>query len=232
MGGIYANAAGHGRAQADSGARAAAFSLVELLVVMGIIALLLAVLLPALNTARIASQIAKAHADLRSIAAALAMYRQDNRSQLPPTRFSCSSRTEYELPVELALGRYLPAEHKPFGVAVNMRDVFRPEETYRYRAPGPAIMNESTLVPDASTIWVPDGFPPHVDGSTGRYYSNPRTSPVRYALWSIGPSRASPGFADSPGRAPVPRRYWCRGAGDTGVITHFEDCRGRMYMSP
>jgi len=201
-------------------------------VVIGIIALLLGVLLPALNTARVGARITKAHADLRSITTALQMYRQDNRRQLPPTRFSCSSRTEYELPVELALGRYLPAEQKPFGVVVAMRDVFRPEDTYKYRAPGPAIVNESTLIPDAATIWVPDGFPPHVDATTGRYYSNPEQSPVRYAVWSIGPSVGSPKFADAPGRAPVPRHYWCRGAGDTGVITHFEDHRGRMYMSP
>lgn len=207
-----------------------AFTLVELLVVIGIIAMLVGLLLPAMARARVASKIVTAHADLRSITTALLMYRQDHQRRLPPTRFSCSSRTEYELPMELAAGRYLPGEQKTFGLVVRMPDVFRPEETYKYRAPGPAIVNESTLIPDAATIWVPDVFP-NCDGTSGRYYSNPSESPVRYAVWSVGPSASSPKFLDTPGRGPVPSRFWCRGAGDTGVITHFQDRQGRMFVS-
>lgn len=210
--------------------REGGFTLVELLVVIGITAVLVGIMLPVLARARVASQIVKAHADLRSITTALLMYQQDHRKQLPPTRFSCSSRAEYELPVELAAGRYLPGEMKLVGLVVKMPDVFRPEDTYKYRAPGAAIVNESTLISDASSLWVPEGFP-NCDGAAGKYYSNPLESPVRYAVWSIGPSVSSPKFADSPGRGPIPSRFWCRGSGDTGVIAHFQDRQGRMHIS-
>ncbi len=208
-----------------------AFTLVEVLVVIGIIAVLMGMLLPSLARARVASQIVKAHAELRGITTALLMYQQDHHKQLPPTRFSCSSRTEYELPQELAEGRYLPGQITAVGLVTKMADVFRPEDTYKYRAVGAAIVNESTLISDAATIWVPDSFP-NCDGVAGRYYSNVTESPVRYAVWSIGPSAASPKFLDTPGRAPVPSRFWCRGSGDTGVIVHFQDRQGRMHTSP
>ena len=206
------------------------FTLVELLVVIGIIAIMIGMLMPVISRARIAAQITKAHADLRSITTALMIYQDDHRGQLPPTRFSCSTRTEYELPVELALGKYLPGEQPGLVLLVRMRDVFDPEKTYRYRAPGPAIVNESTIIEDAASLWVPDSFP-NCDGPTGKYYFTQKQSPVRYAVWSIGPSAASPKFLDTPGRAPVPRRFWCLGSGDTGVITHFVDRRGKVHMS-
>ena len=199
---------------------------------IGIVALLLAILLPTLTTVRVRAKVVHAHADLRSIVTALVMYRQDHHGQLPPTRFSCSSRTEFELPEELATGKYLPAETGPGGITmVAMRDVFRPTETYKYRAPGAAIVNESTLIADASTLWVPDGFP-NCDVPTGKYYDNALRSPVRFAVWSIGPNVGSAKFADAPGRAPLPSRFWYRGEPDGGLITHFMDRQGQLYMSP
>lgn len=208
------------------------FTLVELLMVIGIIAVLLAVLLPTLSAVRVRAKVVHVHADLRSIVTALVMYRQDHRGQLPPTRFSCSSRTEYELPEELATGKYLPATTGPGGITVvAMPDVFRPTETYKYRAPGAAIVNESTLIADGATLWVPDGFP-NCDVPTGQYYDKPSRSPVRFAVWSIGPNLGSPKFADAPGRAPVPGRFWYRGDRAGGMITHFMDRQGQLYMSP
>lgn len=208
------------------------FTLVELLVVIGIVAVLLAILLPTLAAARVSARVVHAHADLRSIVTALVMYRQDHRGQLPPTRFSCSSRTEYELPEELATGKYLPATTGPGGITVvAMPDVFRPTETYKYRAVGPAVVNESTLIVDGSTLFVPDGFP-NCDVPTGKYYDNPIHSPVRFAVWSIGPNVGSPKFGEAPGRMPVPGRFWYRGGKDGGVITHFMDRHGQLYMSP
>jgi prepilin-type N-terminal cleavage/methylation domain-containing protein len=206
------------------------FTLVELLVVIGIVALLMGILLPTLRRARLSSQVVKAKADLRSIAAALSIYRQEHKGKLPPTRFSCSNRTEYQLPVELAQGEYLLSETREFGLIVKMPDVFNPGDTYKYRAPGPAILNESTLISDAATIWVPDGFP-DCDGTKGKYYNHAEDSPVLYALWSVGPVPNSPKLG-IPGRAPVPSRYWYRGTRDGGVITIFEDQRGRTYIGP
>jgi prepilin-type N-terminal cleavage/methylation domain-containing protein/prepilin-type processing-associated H-X9-DG protein len=85
-----------------SGQSKRAFTLVELLVVIGIIAVLIAILLPALNKARQASKSTVCLSNLRQMGTAWTMYLSDSKGHLPysiwhqsPTGFSSARRNDF-----------------------------------------------------------------------------------------------------------------------------------------
>jgi prepilin-type N-terminal cleavage/methylation domain-containing protein/prepilin-type processing-associated H-X9-DG protein len=90
------------------------FTLVELLVVIGIIAVLVSVLLPALNKARDAAKTVRCMANLRQIGIAEAAYLVDNKGYEYPTSYDdAPGKPQSGTHVTYLLSRYIP---RPPGV--------------------------------------------------------------------------------------------------------------------
>jgi prepilin-type N-terminal cleavage/methylation domain-containing protein len=63
------------------------FSLVELLVVIGVIALLISILMPSLNKARQQAKIVSCASNMRQVGLAILMYANDNKGKIPAGNF-------------------------------------------------------------------------------------------------------------------------------------------------
>jgi prepilin-type N-terminal cleavage/methylation domain-containing protein len=206
-----------------------AFTLVELLVVIAIISILASLLLPALSRAKEKAKAVRVHVELNAVGLALEMYAEDHDGKLPPVRVDCNSNlaTHWcQFPIELATEHYLPHGTEP-GREANMEDLFNPGHTYKYAAPGPQLLNGSAG--GNFQLWAPDDLPNNTS-TNGKYYSNPKTAPVRWVLWSLGPRPNSRETQDT--HAPLAGASWYRHTGGGGVIARFATQNGTQYQTP
>jgi type II secretory pathway pseudopilin PulG len=195
--------------------RTGAFSIIELLVVTGVIAVLGAILLPALGEARLAARVCRAHAELNQITVGLSLY-HNRYGCFPPARTFCASMMdnldEYNhLPPELVEANCLDTLPE---------DEFNPGQTYKYLAPGVGWANGDLSI---LALWVPAEFPLDTGHETPHF--DQKTSPVACAVWSVGPAGAKSVFDSDSMRYPLPPRHWYPSKADGILVRYFfNDC--------
>lgn len=192
------------------------FTLIELLVVISVIALLMAILLPALSRAREQAKLIAVNAELRQIGMALEMYMDDNNRKHPPTRTDCSMGWEdHQLPPELVEGEYLPAPKSDSGMSAGMEDRFNRGHTYKYWAVGELYQNNQYTEDKPSRLWVPYGFPGR-ESNDGQWQTDPARSPVTWVIFSQGPNFEW--WPMKQDRYPVPKKTWYSPKTRKGII--------------
>jgi len=211
-------------------AKRSGFTIVEVLVVVGIVSLLTSIAIPSLNAAKERARATKVHAELYGLGVALEMYGYDNDGDYPPVRVNCNTdmRDHWcQLPVELAQEGYVDEGPEGTGLAAEVEDEFNPGHTYKYAKPGPGLLNGAPGY--EHEMWIPSDFP-ECREETGHYVGAPAASPVEWVVWSLGPDPESD-KSTSP-YTPLRADTWYKHAGDTGIVVRFATKEGRYIKSP
>lgn len=212
------------------------FTLIEMLLVVSIIALLIAILMPALSRAREQATIVAVNAELYGIAIALESYSLDNKDKYPPTRADCNPWARehtYALPQELVDKGYLPKGEIGNVRYAKIEDRFNKGRAYKYIAVGPKY--DYLGAPFGNQyLYIPEGFPYSEEENLIKY-TDPDESPVTWVLFSVGP-RCDPeilelsNFPLTEGY-PVSEQVWYSPQTREGVLVRMRLKRGRHIGS-
>lgn len=179
----------------------AGFTLIELLIVVAILAILAAIAVPNFLEAQTRGKIARAHSDMRTLAGAIEMYRVDNPGYPLAATFCAGQMQSIDAYNRLSGVITTPIAY----IAVTPLDIFNRDQTYKYIAPGPGWANGD---PSILALWAPRDFPSDGGPSTDVPYFSQAESPVKWALWSVGPRGPLSVFDSDTHHIPVPPRYW------------------------
>jgi len=209
------------------------FTLIEILIVISIIALLMAILTPALSRAREQARIVVANAELYGIGIALEAYSMNNNNKYPPTRADCPNDVRahiYALPEELIHRGYLPKGGEIGKISyAKIEDEFNPGYTYKYIAVGPKYDFSGGLLVNQH-LYIPKGYPYSEDGELAKY-NDPENAPLTWVLFSVGPEYdeqiLEEGNFPLTSGFPVLRDFWYSSQTRKGILTRIRLKRGR-----
>jgi len=150
--------------QGRIGVKRAAFTLVELLVVIAIIAVLVALLLPALAKARQSAQSVQCLSNLRQIDAMAVMYTQSNSGYLPDGNFNPPSTTDTTAWLSALWPYAYPSDVYP-GLTADY-------STLVFTVFGCPAMSDGYIPLDCTTRTINPALPPYNTGSWFSYAQN------------------------------------------------------------